>query len=72
MIHHYITHYARDGKDYAEAWIQIDIFSKCFCLSKKRTIIERLYADKGYTFFQPLPLAEVYFICDISTVSSMK
>lgn len=34
MIHHYITHYASNGKDYAEAWIQINIFGKCFCLSK--------------------------------------
>lgn len=45
IIHHYITHYASNGKDYAEAWIQVNIFGKCFCLSKKRTTIERLYAD---------------------------
>ena len=44
MIHHYITHYASDGKDYAEARIQINIFGMCFCLWKKRTTIERLYA----------------------------
>lgn len=44
MIHHYITHFASDGKDYAEAWIQINIFGMCFCLWKKRTTIERLYA----------------------------
>ena len=44
MIRHYITHYASDGKDYAEAWIQINIFGMCFCLWKKRTTIERLYA----------------------------
>lgn len=47
MIKHHITHYATDGKDYAEAWIQINIFGKKICLSKKRTIIERLYADKN-------------------------
>lgn len=46
MLHHYITHYASDGKDYAEAWIQINIFGMCFCLWKKRTTIERLYADE--------------------------
>ncbi|MEQ9763217.1 hypothetical protein [Streptococcus jiangjianxini] len=46
MINHYITHYARSGVDYAEAWIQIDIFGRCFCLWKKRTVIKELYADK--------------------------
>lgn len=46
MIHHYITHYARDGKDYAEAWIQINFFGYCFCLWKKRTTINRLYAEE--------------------------
>lgn len=45
MFHHYITHYARDGKDYAESWIQIDFLGRSFCLSKKRTVIEKLYAD---------------------------
>lgn len=44
MIHHYITHYASDGKNYAEAWIQINIFGMCFCVWRKRTTIERLYA----------------------------
>lgn len=44
MIHHYITHFASDGKDYTEAWIQINIFGMCFCLWKMRTTIERLYA----------------------------
>ncbi len=29
MIHHYITHYASNGKDYAEAWIQIDMLTLC-------------------------------------------
>ena len=45
MIKHYITHYARDGKDYAEAWIQINLFKWCICLSKKRTVINELYAN---------------------------
>ena len=46
MIHHYITRYASNGKDYAEAWIQINIFGMCFCVWKKRTTIERLYANE--------------------------
>lgn len=51
MIHHYITHYASNGKDYAEAWIQINIFGMCFCLWKKRTTIERLYTNEDQIFF---------------------
>lgn len=46
MIHHYITHYASNGKDYAEVWIQIDFLGMCFCVWKKRTTIERLYANE--------------------------
>jgi len=36
MIHHYITKYKEKGRYYAEAWLQIDILGKSFCLSKKR------------------------------------
>ena len=36
MIHHYITKYEEKGRYYAEAWLQIDILAKSFCLSKKR------------------------------------
>lgn len=36
MIHHYITHYIESGKHYAEAWIQVDVFGRCFCFWKKR------------------------------------
>ncbi len=36
MIHHYITKYAEKGQRYAESWIQINLFGKCICLSKKR------------------------------------
>jgi len=34
MIHHYITHYASNGKDYAEAWIQIDFLECVFVYGK--------------------------------------
>ena len=44
MIRHYITHYASNGEDYAEAWIQINIFGMSFCLWKTRTTIDQLYA----------------------------
>lgn len=46
MIHHYITHYSENGKDYAETWIQINILKWCICLSKKRIAIHKLYAKK--------------------------
>lgn len=34
-MHHYITKYIRNGKLYAESWIQINIFGLCFCFSKR-------------------------------------
>ena len=36
MIKHYITKYKENGKKYAEAWIQINIFNKTFCISRKK------------------------------------
>lgn len=38
-MHHYITKYEENGKRYAEAWIQIDIFNLHFCIWKKKTEI---------------------------------
>lgn len=39
MFHHYITKYEEKGTLYAEAWMQIDIFGKSFCMSKKKIAI---------------------------------
>ena len=39
MIKHYITKYTENGKRYAEAWIQINFFGKCFCVSRKRIFL---------------------------------
>ncbi len=33
---HYLTKYKENEKCFAEAWIQIDVFGKCFCLWRKR------------------------------------
>lgn len=33
---HYITKYTEDGKLYVESWLQINIFGKAFCFSKKK------------------------------------
>ena len=35
-MHHYITKYETDGIRYAEAWTQINLFGKCFCIWKKK------------------------------------
>jgi hypothetical protein len=32
---HYITKYEENGKHYAESWMQINMFGKCFCFSKR-------------------------------------
>lgn len=36
---HYITKYEENGKRYAEAWLQINVFGKCLCFWKKRIAI---------------------------------
>jgi len=36
MIHHYITKYEENGNRYAEAWIQINLFKLCWCISRKK------------------------------------
>lgn len=42
MIHHYITQYLEDGKHFAESWIQINFFGKCFCFSRRRIAIHEI------------------------------
>lgn len=36
MIHHYITKYEENGILYAEAWMQLNLFEKSICFSKKK------------------------------------
>lgn len=36
MIKHYITKYEENNKKYAEAWIQINILGKTFCILRKK------------------------------------
>lgn len=40
MIHHYITKYWEDGKHYAEAWLQLNLFGYCICFSKRKMVLE--------------------------------
>lgn len=36
MINHYITKYKENNQRYAEAWIQLNLFNKTFCISRKK------------------------------------
>ncbi len=36
MFKHYITKYEENNQLYAESWLQINIFGKCFCFSRKK------------------------------------
>lgn len=36
MIKHHVTIYGEGGKLYAEAWLQVNAFGKCFCFWKQR------------------------------------
>ena len=40
MIHHYITKYwNEDGDHVAEAWLQINLFNWCFCLFRRKLLL---------------------------------
>nr|DAN59676.1 MAG TPA: hypothetical protein [Caudoviricetes sp.] len=38
-MHHYMTFYEEDGIKYAEAWLQINLLSWCFCFWKIKKAI---------------------------------
>lgn len=38
-IWHYITEYEEDGKRYAHAWIQIEIFGRAFTISHRYILV---------------------------------
>jgi hypothetical protein len=38
-VHHYITQYTENGVRYAEAWLQINIFGRAFCFSRRKKAI---------------------------------
>ena len=35
-MHHYITKYEENGVRYAESWLQINVFGKCYCFAKRK------------------------------------
>ena len=39
MIKHHITKYIENETKYAESWIQVNIFGKAYCFSKKRIVL---------------------------------
>lgn len=41
MIKHYITKYTENGNLYAESWLQINIFTKTYCFSKRKILIKK-------------------------------
>ena len=38
-MHHHITIYTENGIHYAEAWLQINIFGRAFCFSRRKKAI---------------------------------
>ncbi len=36
MMKHHITKYWEDGTLWAESWIQVNAFGRCFCFSRRR------------------------------------
>jgi hypothetical protein len=36
VLHHYITRYTENGKKYVEAWLQFNLFGRCYCFSKRK------------------------------------
>lgn len=49
MIHHYITKYwdGRDGAHYAESWLQLNLFGRCWCFWRRRIPTGREGSPEG-------------------------
>lgn len=41
MIKHHMTKYREDGKQYIESWLQIDLFRRCYCFSRKKYLVDQ-------------------------------
>lgn len=39
-MHHYLTTYREGDARYAEAWLQVNLFGRCFCLWRVRQKIQ--------------------------------
>lgn len=45
-IRHLITKYEEGGSAWAEAWVQIDLLGRCWCLWRKRILIGPTLPDR--------------------------
>lgn len=46
-IRHLITRYVEGGSAWAEAWIQVDLFGRSWCLSRRRVRIDGYLSETG-------------------------
>ena len=47
MIHHYITQYIdENGKHVVESWLQINMFGRCYCFSRRKIIVHLIKAAR--------------------------
>lgn len=46
MIHHYMTKYTEDGTLWVESWIQLNLFGRCFCFSKRKVALRESMDDE--------------------------
>lgn len=47
MIHHYMTTYREGGRWKAEAWLQLNIFGRCYCFSKRTKDLGEAYLTEA-------------------------
>lgn len=45
MIKHYITKYEENGNLYAESWLQLNLFGKSYCFSRKKILLETKFGN---------------------------
>lgn len=48
MIHHYITKYAEDGTLWVESWMQLNLFGRSFCFSRKKIALRESMDDEMF------------------------
>jgi len=39
-MHHYMTKYIANNKQYVTSWFQINVFGKPFCFSKRTVVVD--------------------------------
>lgn len=41
MIKHNMTKYRENGSLFIESWLQIDLFRRCYCFSRKKYLVDK-------------------------------